>query len=219
MRSSHDSKEDFQGLIADTMELPAVAPATAATDREPARKRWSPVLLVLLAIVGSFMLGLGVRLALNIPHIREQTELTDQDPTITSPTPVELGADLVHELGRKIEVPIFVEQVLPFIPQGDAHKYRVLGGYLLSSEGHADRTRPVMAVFLRKELEWGVRPKDTVLINGLVVMMNKTEQVAATLLSAEQEKDLAYISQRINYWDRITILGTFAKPYSVPKAE
>ena len=57
------------------------------------------------------------------------------------------------------------------------------------------------------------------LIEGLVVMANETERVAATLMTPEQEKDLAYIAQRINHWDRVTVLGASARLYDIPESD
>jgi hypothetical protein len=221
MSNSNHSEETFGGLIADTMELPKVAPPTDQTQNAAASSRHSRLLIASLAVIGSFVLGLGVRMAINLPYILEKVEEARPTPSeaVTAAAPVGQGTDIIHELGRRIEVPIFVEQVLPFVPQGDAHKYRVLGGYLLDTDGNADRTLPLMVVFLRASLEWGVKPKDTVLIEGLVVMANETERVAATLMTPEQEKDLAYIAQRINYWDRVTVLGASARLYDIPESD
>lgn len=221
MSNPNQSNETFGGLIADTMELPKVAPPTEETKDATSGPKRPRLLIALCVIVGSFALGLGARLVINLPYIIEKVEEKRPTPseTVATAAPVGQGMDIMHELGRKIEVPIYVEQVLPFIPQGDAHKYRVLGGYLLDADGNADRSLPLMVVFLRSSLEWGVKPKDTVLIEGLVVMANETERVAATLLTPEQEKDLAYIAQRINYWDRVTVLGASARLYDIPTSD
>ncbi|NLN18905.1 MAG: hypothetical protein GX162_06480 [Firmicutes bacterium] len=221
MRDSNRSEEAFGGLIADTMELPKVAPPTKqADDATPKRSRW---LVVVLTVVASFLLGLGIRMAINLPfilgRIEERIEEKGSAPSEIITAPVTQGTDISHELGRRIQLPIFVEQVLPFMPQGDAHKYQVLGGYLLDTDGNADRRMPIMVVFERTKLEWEVSPKDFVLIEGLVVMANETERVAATLLTPEQEKDLAYIAQRVNYWDRVTVLGSSARLYDIPAAD
>ncbi|MGI6081990.1 MAG: hypothetical protein ACOYEP_03875 [Limnochordia bacterium] len=219
MSDSNRSEDFFEGLIADTMELPKVAPsAKQVNDSAPKRSRW---LTVSLAVVGSFLLGLGVRMAINLPFllgkIEEKIEEKGSVPSEVVTAPVTQGTDISHELGRRIQLPIFVEQVLPFMPQGATHRYTVLGGYLLDPDGNTDRRMPIMVVFERAKLEWGVEPKDFVLIEGLVVMANETERVAATLLTPEQEKDLAYIAQRVNYWDRVTVLGASARLYDIPE--
>ena len=108
--------------------------------------------------------------------LRERIEEKGSAPSEIITAPVTQGTDISHELGRRIQLPIFVEQVLPFMPQGDAHKYQVLGGYLLDTDGNADRRMPIMVVFERTKLEWEVSPKDFVLIEGLVVMANETER-------------------------------------------
>lgn len=207
------NQHNFQGLIADTMEMPAVkAPNDNVRPTKPAKRpksRRHPIVWAALAVIGSFLLGLALRMAINIPSIL--ANLTPVVPglnAIASPQPVELGTDISTELGKKITVSMQVEQVLPFRMQGDRPRLTVFGGYLLTADGTADKKRPVMAVFTTSELDATVNAKEIYAITGYVAMANGTEQTAASILKPDQENDLTYIVSRVNYWDRVTILGT-----------
>jgi hypothetical protein len=208
---------NFPGVIADTMELPVVDNAGVAQRqaKAPAKKtgRRRSILFAVLAIMAGFCLGFVVRVAPHLPALFANIpRLVPSGPeTATSPLPLEPGVDVLTEFGRKVEVPMIVEQVLPFMPQGGTHKYRVLGGYLLNRNGEPDKSRPLMAVFPTSEVPASVEAGAVVTVSGFVVMANGSDQTAAAVLQPEQERDLVYITARVNFWDRVTMFGDYIR--------
>jgi hypothetical protein len=206
-----DRHKNVRGLISDTLEMPAVNPDEmeerhSKAERQTRHRRYQRTLLILsIAVCGSFVLGFAVRIALhiapelNIFSTRNIAEIEVPPQNIMAP-----GQDIVDQLGELIEVSIKVEQVMPFNVSSGSIKYTVLGGYLLGSNGNADRAKPVMAVIPVKILEQTVSEQDTVMVSGIVAMINENAEVAQ--LTEEQQKDLNYIMERVNFWDRVTVV-------------
>lgn len=211
MPDKQDHHRNVRGLISDTLEMPALNPNEieelhARAERENRRQRRKRNMLILtIAICGSFVLGFAVRVAVQIaPELNIFSTQSTQEIEVPPQNVMRPGQDIIDQLGEIIEVTMKVNQVMPFNVSGGSIKYTVLGGYLLGSNGNEDRTKPVMAVIPVRILEQTVSEQRLATILGKVAMVNQNTEVAAQL-TEEQVKDLNYIVERVNYWDRVTV--------------
>jgi hypothetical protein len=210
MPKKQDRHKNVRGLISDTLEMPALNPEelekqhSTAARQARRRRQYRTMLILAFAVFGSFVLGFAVRIALHIaPEINIFSTQNTQEVEVPPQNIMAPGRDIIDQLNEVIEFTMSVGQVMPFNVAGGSIKYTVLGGYLLGSNGNEDRTKPVMAVIPVRILEQTVSEKDMVTISGKVAMINENAAVAE--LTEEQEKDLNYIVERVNYWDRATV--------------
>ncbi len=199
MPAQNDTPPGPAESIEHTLEMPA-APAQPAVPQPRRQFSWR---LALVVVVGSFILGIAIRLALDAS---DNALWPWRGATAdTAAVRFAAGVDIAEALGRNVAVPFYVQDVLQFMVQSSTPKYIVLGGYLLKNEGDPDKTRPIMVV-APVALARQVAAKQKLWVNGLVAMVNENGWIDETL-PVDQQKDLRYISERVNYWDRVTVLA------------
>lgn len=211
MNNQQTKKERNSGTFGHTLEMPALpsnAPDLFATAGKP---RWR---LIILAAAVSFLLGITLRYALDDAVRKGYSWQWSKGLPTPTQIQINVSSDIRTDLGRHVNVPLLVHDILPFMIRNNQPKYIVLGSYVLKDGISADKKQPVMVV-VPAQHAGGINEEQKLLVTGLVAMDGETEWITESL-SAEQQDDLRYISKRVNYWDRVVILAESLRTYTEP---
>lgn len=200
------NKKRDSATFGHTLEMPALPDASTLSDT-PRKTRWG---LLILATMGSFLLGISVRYALNDAIGKDFSWL--QPAGVSTPIQVNVSSDIRSDLGRSVNAPILVVDVLPFMIRNSQPKYIVLGAYILKDDTSPDKKQPIMVVVPASRAE-GIKEDQLLLVSGLVAMDGENGWVTQSL-PTDGQNDLRYISERVNYWDRVVILAESWRAYT-----